>query len=163
MKLLLLGLFPFFVLLLSCNDAPKSEEDLAAAIEAIQRHNVAFEQALSNSDIEALMAEIDDNAVWMPPDEVPLAGKDAIRSFYEGIFSQVDFEGKLDPNNQELRVFGDWAVFRAVLVGSATPSGGGEAIPIANKLVNLLRREPDGTWKHVWDIWNAMPGPPSKP
>jgi ketosteroid isomerase-like protein len=80
-----------------------------------------------------------------------------LRGFYEELFSQSDFEGGLDPNNQELHVFGDWAVFRSVLVGFATPPGGGEATPIANKLVNLLHREPDGTWKHVWDIWNPSP------
>jgi uncharacterized protein (TIGR02246 family) len=152
---------PALFLLSSCTAEPDTDTELATAIESIQEHNRAVETALSNRDLEALMAEIAEDAVWMPPNEETLIGKERIRAFYEELFSQSDFEGGLDPNNQELHVFGDWAVFRSVLVGFATPPGGGEATPIANKLVNLLHREPDGTWKHVWDIWNPSPAEPS--
>jgi len=69
----------------------------------------------------------------------------------------VTLAGTVSPDNQELQVFGDWAVFRGVLVGTVTPKGGGEPMPLANKFVNVLRRESDGSWKHVWDVWNAMP------
>jgi uncharacterized protein (TIGR02246 family) len=148
---------PTLFILLSCTAEQEPDAALAAAVESIQEHNRAVETALSNRDLDALMAEIVEDAVWMPPNEEILVGKERIRAFYEELFSQSDFEGALDPNNQELQVFGDWAVFRSVLVGTATPPGGGEETPIANKLVNLLHREPDGTWKHVWDIWNSSP------
>lgn len=148
---------PAIFLLSSCTAEPEPDPGLASAVELIQEHNRAVEAALSNRDLEALMAEIAEDAVWMPPNEGILIGRERIRAFYEELFSHSDFEGGLDPNNQELHVFGDWAVFRSVLVGIATPPGGGEATPIANKLVNLLHREPDGTWKHVWDIWNSSP------
>jgi uncharacterized protein (TIGR02246 family) len=148
---------PTILLLFSCTGEPESDAGLAAAIAGIGEHNRAVEAALASRDLEAMMAEIAEDAVWMPPKEELLIGKEAIRAFYDRIFSQGGFEGGLDPDNQELHVFGDWAVFRAVLVGTATPSGGGEEYPVANKVVNLLRRGPDGTWKHVWDIWNASP------
>jgi len=51
----------------------------------------------------------------------------------------------------------DWAILRGVLVGMVTPIRGGESTPLANKVMNLLLRERDGTWKHVWDIWNPKP------
>jgi ketosteroid isomerase-like protein len=109
------------------------------------------------------MAEITDDAVWMPPDVAPLVGKEAVRSFYQGLFAQVELEGHLSPENQELHIFGDWAVFRGVVVGSVRPRGGGEPTVLANKVVNVLRRDADGTWKHVWDIWNSMPPPGTTP
>jgi ketosteroid isomerase-like protein len=123
------------------------------------------------------MAEITDDAVWMPPDVAPLVGKEAVRSFYQGLFAQVELEGHLSPENQELHIFGDWAVFRGVVVGSVRPRGGGEPAVLSNKVVNVLRRDADGSWKHVWDIrrdadgswkhvwdiWNSMPPPETTP
>ena len=87
------------VLLLSCDTAPGPDAALAAAIESIEEHNRAVERALSSSDLNALMAEIAEDAVWMPPNEGPLVGKEAIRTFHERLFSQVDLEGRLDPTN----------------------------------------------------------------
>lgn len=152
----LLPLLNVLVVSAACTPSEPAREDEAAAMAEIERHNVAVEQALSSRDIDALMAEIVDDAVWLPPDQKPIQGKEAIREFYEGLFSQVRLEGQLSPEDREVVIMGDWAIFRGVLVGTVTPMGGGEPAPLANKVVNLLRREPDGTWKHVWDIWNSM-------
>jgi uncharacterized protein (TIGR02246 family) len=141
----------------ACGPSGPTPEDEAAAMAGIERHNVAVEQALSAGDLDALMAEIAEDAVWLPPGEEPIEGKEAIRAFYEDLFSQVRLEGRLSPEHLEVHVMGDWAVLRGVLVGSVTPLGGGEPASLANKFVNVLRREPDGSWKHVWDIWNPMP------
>jgi len=143
-------------LLVACTQLPDRAATDADAVAGIREHNVAVEHALTDGDIDALMAEIVDDAVWMPPDQAPIVGKPAIRSFYEALFEQVTLAGTLSPDNQELQIFGDWAVLRGVLVGTVTPKAGGEPKPFANKFVNVLRREPDGAWKHVWDVWNAM-------
>ena len=155
-----LGLLSFLiglVLCAACSPPAPIDEGEAAALAGIERHNVAVEQALSSGDVDALMAEIVDDAVWLPPGQGPVEGKEAIREFYEGLFSRVRLEGRLSPEDREVVIMGDWAVFRGVLVGTVTPIEGGEPTPLANKVVNLLRREPDGTWRHVWDIWNSMP------
>jgi len=145
-------------LFMACTQSTDRTSTDAEAVAGIHEHNMAVEKALAEGDIDALMAEIVDDAVWMPPDQATIVGKPAIQAFYEALFEQVTLAGTLSPDNQELQVFGDSAVLRGVLVGTVTPKAGGEPMPFANKFVNVLRRESDGSWKHVWDVWNAMHG-----
>lgn len=146
------------VILLSCSKKDDSQSQDQESIDAINQHLRAMVNAFNDGDLDAWMREIADDAVWMVPDQTPLIGKEAVRTFYESLFIQGGkMKGRLSPDNQELIVKGDWAVFRAVLEGTVTPEDGGESFQFSNKFVNLLRKGPDGSWKHVWDIYNPMP------
>ncbi len=128
------------------------------AKKAIQKHIDAMTQAFNSGDLDALMDEISEDAVWMVPDLPLLIGKKAIRAFYEPIInSNTTFSGGILPDNQELLISGDLAVYRAVLEGTITPADGTNPIKISNKFLNVIRKEADGSWKHLWDIMNPIP------
>jgi len=67
--------------LMACSPSADRAITDAEAVAGIHEHNVAVERALTEGDIDALMGEITDDAVWLPPDQAPLVGKPAIRSF----------------------------------------------------------------------------------
>jgi hypothetical protein len=87
-----LWLLPFHIGLVvsaACSPSEPAHEDEAAALAGIERHNQAVEEALSSGDVDALMAEIVDDAVWLPPGQGPVLGKEAIREFKSA--SRVDY------------------------------------------------------------------------
>jgi ketosteroid isomerase-like protein len=57
---------------------------------------------------------------------------------------------------------GDLAYHDYSYSGRFTPKAGGEPGIGHGKGLQVLRREPDGAWKIVRNVWNAAP-PPSSP
>ena len=47
----------------------------------------------------------------------------------------------------EVEIWGDWAYARTTITGTATPYGDGNPIQIDMKALQILRRQPDGSWK----------------
>lgn len=47
----------------------------------------------------------------------------------------------------EVEAFGDWAFDRANVTIKLTPKAGGEPTEFTARLIHILRRQPDGSWK----------------
>ena len=57
---------------------------------------------------------------------------------------------------------GEWAIARLTWRSTDTLKGG-EPIQLSGKAISLCKRQPDGSWKTVWDIWNSDAPLPSVP
>lgn len=81
-----------------------------------------------------------------------------MRAFLEGMFSQMDV--REDLVSDDLTVDGDLAYDRGRFTGAATPRAGGDPIPLDGKYLWIARRQADGTWKYVVQMWsdNSAPG-----
>ena len=55
----------------------------------------------------------------------------------------------------ELVIAGDWAFDRCVFAGTVTNKATGESRDIKNGNIHIYKRQPDGSWKIAWDIWNS--------
>jgi uncharacterized protein (TIGR02246 family) len=128
-------------------------------MEAIQSLQTAYAEAVTSGDAEAWLRSFTDDVMWMPPGEAGFAGKEAVRAWAEPYFEQFDMQEILSAN--EIEVAGDWAFAVQDYVFLATPKEGGEAAEERGKGIVILRRQPDGSWKIAYSVWNrdhALPG-----
>lgn len=127
-------------------------------VEAITAWFEQYTAAVNSGDLEAWAGFIADDAVVMPPDELPISGMDQLRPLYQTVFATYafDFNARVD----EVVVAGDLAVLRAFFEETVTPRGEGEPSRFSGSWLVVLRKRPDGSWKLWRNMWGAI-APPS--
>lgn len=140
------------ILIVAAGCAPKADapEDVAA----IKAMAVAWGQAETAGDAAALTAQYADGAVQLPPNGPIRVGKEAIHSALRMDFDQYIHEA-VDVA-EDVRVAGDLAFARGIYTTKMTPKVSGAAIvDDKGKWLTAYRRQSDGSWKIVVDIWNS--------
>ena len=133
-----------------------SQEDLEvdiAAVNAVREQEVA---AIASG--EANTAYLAADAVLMPPNEPAVSGIDAIDTWFRDFLAQ--FTVTANYTGSEITVSGDWAIEHYTAALTLTPVGGGDPMEEVLKGIHVYRREADGSWKMVYDVWNSD-APPS--
>ena len=134
-------------------EAPSTEADVAA-IKSIFKQ---FDEALIAGDLEAYLALYMEDCVVLPPNAEIITGKDGYRSYAQPIIDQFDIEETISV--KETEVAGDWAFSRTSFVWRLTPKAGGETIEEVGKMISILRRQSDGSWKISRNMWNTDHAP----
>jgi uncharacterized protein (TIGR02246 family) len=116
------------------------ENDLRA-IEAINQRDVEFALA---SDKDRMMSQWTDDFVLLPPAGPILRGRSVIAEAFRGESPEI-LEYVLDI--QEVKVLGDHAYQWGTYSYSLRPREGGETIRTSGKLMRILQRQADGSWK----------------
>lgn len=113
---------------------------------AIQHVVEAWMAASRVGDIEAVLALMTDDVVFMVPGQEPF-GKEAFAAASKGMRG-IQVEGASEI--LELMVLEDWAFLRSRIEISATPPGG---VPMhrSGHTLTLLRKEADGRWRLARD------------
>ena len=124
-----------------------------ADVEAVKRVREQAVAAINAGDVDALVALATDDIVWMPQDKATSIGKEAFRLYWAGLLEQFVFDRTL--SHDEVIVAGDWAIHRSTLEGTMTPKFGGEPMSHSAKAIDILRRQPDGSWRHARIIFNG--------
>ena len=117
------------------------ENDLRA-IEAINQRDVQF--ALAN-DAEMMISQWTDDFVMLPPASPILHGRSVIAKAFQGVESPEIVEYVLDI--QEVKVLADHAYQWGTYHYTMRPREGGETVRASGKLMRILQRQPDGSWK----------------
>ncbi len=138
-------------------EAPSTEADVAALNEVIKQ----WEEAINAADLERCSAMLTDGAIWMPPNESAIVGKEAILASMKSGFEQFVFE--YDFTSEELEVFGDRAFDRGTYKATGTPKAEGEATQDTGKYLDIFRRQSDGSWQYSHGMWNSDNPPPEEP
>ncbi|MDF9799425.1 uncharacterized protein (TIGR02246 family) [Catalinimonas alkaloidigena] len=122
-------------------------------VEAITAASAARAEAFNNSDAAGIAEHFTEDAILMAPAEPARQGRAAVQDYYQTIFDA--YEVTLDSHYEEVEVSGDMAYGRGEAIVRLTPKGGGETTTAASKYLNILKRQPDGSWKTTHDVWNA--------
>jgi uncharacterized protein (TIGR02246 family) len=117
------------------------EKDLRA-IDAVNKHDVEF--ALAN-DADLMMSQWTDDIVVLQPEAPILRGRAAIAEVFRSVERPEIVDYLLDI--QEVTVLGDHAFQRGTYRYSMRPRSGGEAVQTSGKIMRILQRQRDGTWK----------------
>lgn len=128
-------------------------------VEAIQAWFEHYTTAVNNGDLEAWASFIADDAVVMPPDELPISGMAELRPLYETVFATYAFDFK--PRVEEVVVAADLAVLRAFFEETVTPKGEGEPLEFSGSWLVILRKQSDGSWRMWRNMWGTIPLPPT--
>ena len=119
------------------------------SIKATVDQSLAIEK---EGDLESWLTFFSEGAIFMPPDEMIVEGKDAVREWCRPYFEQFIIEESLSLD--EIEVCGDRAFTRGINYFKFTPKEGGEAIEDHAKIVQILKRQSDNSWKFSLMIWN---------
>jgi len=116
-------------------------------------------RAAGHGDMDVYEAALADDAVFMPPNGPARHGKELrswLREFLEGFAVEwLSFE------HEETVVEGNLGYHTYRYEWKLTPRAGGEPTLGHGKGVHIVRREADGAWRIVREIWNATPAPES--
>ena len=94
----------------------------------------------------------------MPPDAHTRIGSGQIRAAIEPALTLFDVVCPIYPG--EAKVIGNWAFGSCDWSLSLTPKEGGETTTYDGKGLDVLKRQPDGSWKYYISCWNYN-GPPT--
>ncbi len=133
---------------------PEPVVDIEADIEAIKGVPQVAMRAFNEGDLESYISLFVDDAVWMPPGDVTIIGKEEIRNWFD-FFDLISHEIVISVD--EVQVSGDWALVRDNFKGTSTQKESGETTEIDNKGLVIMKRQLDGSWKITHAIWNSNP------
>ena len=114
--------------------------------------------AINAGDVDGYLACFADDAIWMPPNEPAVTGKEAWRQANPEAFTTVGLD--LTLTLDEVVVPGDWAFARGTVTGTLTPAEG-EPVEVSSKNLWILQRQGDGSWKVSRSIRNSN-NPPAE-
>jgi uncharacterized protein (TIGR02246 family) len=137
------------------SDMSSVEKD-RRAIEALNQRDVQFSLA---GDKAKMMSQWTDDFVLLPWAGPILRGRSVIAEALGGGEDPEILEYVLDI--QEIKVLGDHAYQWGTYHYAMRPRAGGETIRTAGKLMRILQRQPDGSWKMYRGIATVDPPTPS--
>ena len=123
------------------SDSESIKNDVRA-IEIVNRQDVQFALA---GDKTKMMSQWTDDFVLLPPAGPIMRGRVFIANAFEGIDSPEIVDYVLDI--QEVTILGDHAFEWGTYHYTVRPRDGGEAVQTSGKLMRILQRQPDGSWK----------------
>jgi ketosteroid isomerase-like protein len=88
-----------------------------------------------------------------PPDRAAVHGRPALEHYFKDRFAASRF--RFSFTFSDIQLAGDIAFERLAYTALAWPAGGGPAVEDAGKGLHVYRRQSDGSWKLVLDIWNS--------
>ena len=123
-----------------------TEQDIAALKALVEK----WVRMMSTGDWDRLAETTTDDVIFFPPDHPIVEGKDASKAWFEEFppltaftSSIVDVEGR-----------DDFACVRATMVMTMESESGAPGVTAKGKWIATFRKQPDGRWLCVWDIWN---------
>jgi|SRR5579862_1216810 len=143
---------------------PQAPPDTRAADEsAVRDLDAQFSKAASAKDADGASSYYAEDAVLMPPN-APIATGEAIRSFWKGFVASPGFTVAWKATKAEVARSGDLAYLTGTYELTVNDARG-KPVNDRGKYVEVWRKQADGKWKAVADIFNsdlAASAPPGK-
>ena len=124
----------------------------------ILRLDAEWSQAAQTRDVDRVVSFWAEDAIVFPPGSPAVAGKSAIRDFVVKSFQTPAFSISWKTTDVGVSRSGDIAYTTGTnRITFNAPDG--KQITVEGKAVTVWRREKDGAWKCVIDIWNDVSTP----
>ncbi|HYJ37322.1 MAG TPA: DUF4440 domain-containing protein [Chitinophagaceae bacterium] len=143
-------LFMSMIILYSCNNQQVDKEAEGKKLMELSRE---WSKSAATGDTAKILSYWADDAMVMPPGQPPLTGKDAIREMVVGSSKIPGFKISWEPKSVVVSESGDLAYLLEENEISFNDSLG-NAIVQKNKAVTIWKKQSDGSWKNVVDMWS---------
>jgi uncharacterized protein (TIGR02246 family) len=146
---------------LACQQPPPpSPPDTRAADErAIREANAAWLKAVTAKDVEAFVSFFAEDASVLPPNAPIVTGKESVRKFASEMMANPGFAGSSQTTKVEVSRAGDLAYSTDTYQLTANDAKG-RPVTDRGKEVIVWKKQPDGKWKTVVEIFNSdLPAP----
>jgi len=142
------------VLLSSRVAAPAAQEcgQDAAGVREIRAVATGIIAADNERAIERVLAFYTPDAIWMPPEQDAVVGREKIRARYEALFAA--FTPEISPTVEQACVAEGLGFVRGHNGGRVVDRATGAARDLDDAYLMLLRREGDGAWRISHLMWH---------
>jgi uncharacterized protein (TIGR02246 family) len=131
-------------------DLGENQENDSLAISAVSK---ARAEAFRQGNAAGIALHFTENSLLMAPDKQVQRGRVAVEAYYQQLFDT--WKTDLRSEYLEVKVSGNLAYGRGFAEVTLIPKSGGDTLKSTAKYLNILERQPDGSWKTTHDIWNA--------
>lgn len=128
--------------------------DTKAEGEKLMQISREWSKSAATDSVEKTLSYWADDAVVMSPGDSPIKGKDAIRAMVLSAAKIPGFKISWEPLSVTVSKSGDMAYLIEQNEISMNDSLG-HPMTEFNKTVTIWRKETNGEWKNVVDMWNA--------
>jgi uncharacterized protein (TIGR02246 family) len=130
------------------------KEDIESAKAAIQALNRQWEENFENHDPAGLAALFTEDCVRMPQGGPATVGRPALEAAYRQDFAEVwKAQAKVRLNVEEVIVSEEYAFARGA--DTLILDQDGTHVEETGKWLFIYSRQPDGTWKYHWIVFNS--------
>src|SRR5210317_1224942 len=144
----------FCLIALACTNQPVIDKKQEG--EKLMQLSRDWSDIIKTGDLEKILEGWADDAVMMVPGMSPLRGKEAIKGYVKAGLEIPGFSVKWEPLEVFVSDNGDMAYMierNEMIVNDSI----GNPIVTYNKTVTVWRKDTDGNWKNVIDMWNEDP------
>src|SRR5829696_7967143 len=152
-RVTMLVVFLFLVSLAACQTGATSDTH-AADEAALRKLDDEWSKAAGSRDVEKTISYYTDDAVVMPPNIPTLTGKEAIRSLWKSMLGSPSFSGGWKATKVEVARSGDLAYVSGNYEFNEQDNSG-KPITDKGKYLEIWRKQADGGWKCVADMFNS--------
>jgi uncharacterized protein (TIGR02246 family) len=146
--------FFFFLFLLSVSVACQTSGTRADDEAALKKLDDEWSKAVGSRDVDKAISYYTDDAVAMLPNIPTLTGKEPIRSFWKNMLDSPSFGGDWKPTKIEVARSGDLAYVSGTYEFTEKDDGG-KPITDKGKYLDVWRKQADGSWKCVANMFNS--------
>ncbi|HEX4666732.1 MAG TPA: SgcJ/EcaC family oxidoreductase [Chthoniobacterales bacterium] len=151
------GLVFLFVVRADGQDASSQ----SATENALKKLDAEWADAARAKDVEKTVSYYAQNAIVMPPNAAALRTKDAIRKGWKEMIETPGAGLTWQATKVEVAASGDLAYVTGTYEDTITGADGKKTVD-NGKYLEVLKKQADGSWKCVADMWNSdLPAPPS--
>jgi ketosteroid isomerase-like protein len=151
----------FVLLAFGCNSTPQPPASTQAADEAAVRQTDAnWSKAAQSKKVDDWVAFYSDDAVILPPNDKKATGKDDVRRYIGQLLMLPGLNLSWEPSKVEVARSGDLAYTQGTY-RMAFPDPHGKPATDQGKTLEVWRKQADGSWKCVADMWSSdLPAKP---
>jgi ketosteroid isomerase-like protein len=131
--------------------APPAKPATPADDPAAHQAHEAYVTAINSNNLDALMAMLTDDVVFMAPQSPVMKGKAELRPWLEGYLKA--YKTHWDKPVQEFVVSGEWAFERYSYKSTDTPHDGSAVVEDTGWGLVIYHRDADGKWRVARDAW----------
>ena len=151
------NLFLLLITLLMVFSCREKAVDQKAEADKLIDLSREWAKAAIDRDVEKIVAYWADDAIIMSPNEPAMKGKDAIRKMINELMQIPGFEVTWEPQEAFVSKSGDMGYVLVKNYFKIPADTLGNITTIYNKGVEIWKKQKDGSWKNVVDIYNGDP------
>jgi ketosteroid isomerase-like protein len=149
------------ILFSACQQTPAAPDTRAADEAALKQWDENWSKAASSKDADKTVSYYADDALVQPPNGSLLTAKADIRKVWAEMLSAPGFSGGWKATKIEVAKSGELAYLSGTWEFKWNDASGKPTVD-KGKFVEIVKKQADGSWKCVNDIWNSdlpLPAP----
>jgi ketosteroid isomerase-like protein len=150
------------ILLSACNNASNNyvtvsdSSDSTAAVNAINKADSLWDDQSAHNSAEGWLSFYTDDAIMMPPGENVCRDKESRAASIKAMFAMNSVNMRFQATKTEVSKAGDLGYSTGPYQFSYKDASGKE-MHETGKFCETWKKQADGSWKCIVDIWNADP------